>query len=472
MSSGEGSLQAPTRQAIDWKNPDFADPVKLDEEMRRVFDICHGCRRCFNLCDSFPRLFDLIDASETGELDAVDSKDFKPVVDACTLCDMCFMTKCPYVPPHEFNIDFPHLMLRYRAAEKKAGKVTLAQKEVRKTDRNGRLATRVSVLANWGSDVRNKLGRWVLATFANIHPKSWLPKYESRTFVARARQHPVTVNAAAPAAGKRKAVLYASCSGNYNKHDVGLATRAVLAKNGVETVVMHPACCGMPQLEIGDLAAVSASAKKVAAEFAPMIEQGYDVLAMTPSCALMLKFEWPLIAPKDANVARLAKATRDVAEYVVEIAKTYGLAAGLQPLTQPMAVHISCHSRAQNMGAKAADMLRLIPDANLTVIDRCSGHGGAWGMEKPNFPVALKVGKPVFRRVLDIENAANAQVLSECPLAGDHIVQGVQELELTAKPGAALHPIQMLARSYGIEAGDPRTRVASRGGRGDERNTP
>ena len=109
----EGSLEAPTRHSIPWQEAGFTNPEKIDAELRRVFDVCHGCRRCFNLCDSFPRLFDLIDASESGELDTVDSKDFKPVIDACTLCDMCFMTKCPYVPPHEFNLDFPHLMLRY-----------------------------------------------------------------------------------------------------------------------------------------------------------------------------------------------------------------------------------------------------------------------------------------------------------------------------------------------------------------------
>src|SRR6202142_2495287 len=138
--SPEGSLGAPTRQIIDWHNPDFADPAKLDEEMRRVFDICHTCRRCFNLCDSFPRLFDLIDESKTGELDAVPSDALKSVVDACTLCDMCFMTKCPYVPPHEFNLDFPHLMLRYRAMEHKEGKVPWSRDQLGKTDRNGELA--------------------------------------------------------------------------------------------------------------------------------------------------------------------------------------------------------------------------------------------------------------------------------------------------------------------------------------------
>ena len=439
---------APTRHVIPWTEAEYTDPVALDAELRRQFDVCHGCRRCFNLCDSFPRLFDLIDASKTGELDSVDSRDFEQVVDACTLCDMCFMTKCPYVPPHSFNIDFPHLMLRTRVAENAAGRVTLAAKEIRKTDRNGRLAVPLSALANWGTDVRNKLGRKILEIVAGLHPRAWLPKYASSTLVARMRKAPVALNATAPAAGKRKVVLYAGCSGNYNRHDVGLATRAVLARNGIETVVVHPACCGMPQLEIGDLAAVSASAKKVAAELVPWIDQGYDVVAMTPSCALMLKFEWALIAPKDANVVRVAKATRDVAEYIVEVAKKDGLADGLQPVPGQMAVHISCHSRAQNMGAKAVDMLRLIPDAKLTVVERCSGHGGAWGAEKPHFPVALKVGKPVFRRVLDMEGA---QVISECPLAGDHIVQGMQELEPSARPAPAVHPILVLARSYGIE---------------------
>src|SRR6266446_5244094 len=135
----EGSLDAPTRHALAWMDPDFADPAKLDAEMRRVFDICHGCRRCFNLCDSFPRLFDLIDQSATGELDAVASPGFKPVVEACTLCDMCFMTKCPYVPPHEFALDFPHLMLRYRAAEQRSGGGAAIQRQLAKTDRNGKL---------------------------------------------------------------------------------------------------------------------------------------------------------------------------------------------------------------------------------------------------------------------------------------------------------------------------------------------
>jgi len=128
----EGSLEAPVRHPIEWQSEGFYDEAALDAELRRVFDVCHGCRRCFNLCDSFPMLFDFIDESDSGELDSVDSKQFKPVVDACTLCDMCFLTKCPYVPPHEFNLDFPHLMVRYRAVERKkrsqaAGRGTAGQ---------------------------------------------------------------------------------------------------------------------------------------------------------------------------------------------------------------------------------------------------------------------------------------------------------------------------------------------------------
>src|SRR6185369_11531489 len=173
----EGSLEAPTRHKIDWQSPDFYDEAKLDAELRRVFDICHGCRRCFNLCDSFPRLFDLVDNSPNETLDDVASTEFKSVVDACTLCDMCFMTKCPYVPPHEFNLDFPHVMLRYRAVEHKEGKVRWARSELGKTDRNGELARFVAPLANWASDRHNTLTRPLLEKTADLGRNAALPKF-------------------------------------------------------------------------------------------------------------------------------------------------------------------------------------------------------------------------------------------------------------------------------------------------------
>ncbi len=442
----EGSLEAPTRHPLAWQDDAFYDPAAIDAEMRRVFDVCHTCRRCFNLCDSFPRLFDLIDESKTGELDAVDSKDLKSVVDACTLCDMCFMTKCPYVPPHEFNVDFPHLMLRYRAKEAREGKVAFADRQLAETDRNGKLARLVAPLANWATDLANTTTRPMLERMADIDRAAALPKYTSKTFASAAKPAP-PVNTAAPAHG-RKAVLYATCFVNYNTPDVGIATQAVLARNGVETVVVHPHCCGMPMLEQGRIDEVAKNARTVAGAMREWIAKGYDIIALVPSCALMLKFEWPLILPDDPDVQALSKATYDISEYVVDIARKEGLADGLKAINGGITLHMACHSRAQNIGQKAAEMLRLLPEADVQVIERCSGHGGSWGVKKGNFEVALKVGRPVARQARD---AAKAFVTSECPLAGVHIAQGIDKLGGDApKPALVTHPIELFARSYGI----------------------
>ena len=444
----EGSLEAPTRHPLAWTDPDFYDEAKLDEELRRVFDICHGCRRCFNLCDSFPRLFDLIDESESGELDSVSSSDFKPVVDACTLCDMCFLTKCPYVPPHEFNLDFPHLMLRYRAIERKKQGTPFVLKQVTETDRNGKLAAPVAGIANWATDTKNGLTRGVMQSVAGIDKRADLPKFHAKTFTRAAKSDVPEVNKAAPAYG-RKAALYATCFVNYNNPDTGMAARRVLAKNGVETEVVYPSCCGMPQLEQGDIEAVAKKARSVAQEMKPWIDKGYDIVALTPSCALMLKFEWPLILPDDEDVKRLSAATKDISEYVVDIAKKEGLAEGIQALDGGVTVHIACHARAQNIGQKAAEMLRLIPDTKVSVIERCSGHGGSWGIFKENYDIALKVGKPVSRQAL---KEANKYVVSECPLAGMHILQGMEEIEkgAAAIPSQSEHPIELVAKAYGL----------------------
>jgi glycerol-3-phosphate dehydrogenase subunit C len=447
----EGSLEAPIRHPIDWKNPDYFDEKKLDDEMRRVFDICHGCRRCFNLCDSFPRLFDLIDDSETGELDSVSSEGFKPIVDACTLCDMCFMTKCPYVPPHEFNLDFPHLMLRYRALENKKGKVGFVQKEISKTDRNGKLAGAIEPISNWGTKTDNKLTRKILQGVSGIDSRAALPKFHGKTFLARSKSEILEVNKDAPAFG-RKAVIYSTCFVNYNNPQIGSAARAVLAKNGVQTEVVHPRCCGMPKLEHGDIEGVSQNASAVAAELLPWVERGFDVIALVPSCALMLKFEWPLILPDDADIKRLAEATSDITEYVVDISKNEGLADGLRPFEGGIAVHLACHARAQNIGPKSAEMLRNLPDTRVAVIERCSGHGGSWGMMKDNFDTAIKVGKPAARQA--VQGGLKA-VVSECPLAGAHILQTMQDAESgsgkNSIPETAPHPIEIMAQAYGIK---------------------
>jgi glycerol-3-phosphate dehydrogenase subunit C len=442
----EGSLEAPTRHPHGWQDPDFGDPAKLDAEMRRVFYVCHGCRRCFNLCDSFPRLFDLIDAAGEKEVEGVDSRAFKGVVDACTLCDMCFMTKCPYVPPHPFNIDVPHLMVRYRAAELKSGQVGFAARQLTETDRNGRLAQPVAGLANWATRRGNRLTRPLLETAAGIHRDAELPRYSRKTFVMQATARPPEVNRDAPAYG-RKAVLFATCFANYNTPEIGQASQAVLAKNGVETEVVYPECCGMPQLEHGDLARVAEKVRNTAKALLPYVDRGFDIVVPVPSCGLMMKFEWPLILPDDPEVARLARAVFDVSEYVVDIARKHGLAQGLQPVVGGITLHLACHARAQNVGPKGAEMLRLLPDTKVMVVERCSGHGGSWGVKTDNFEVGMKVGKPAMRQVLKNKTR---HLCSECPLAGAHLAQGIEGLEGEDKPTRSVHPIQLIAQAYGL----------------------
>ncbi len=446
-ASHEGGLGAPLRQPIEWRSEAFYDEAAIEAEMERVFDICHGCRRCFNLCDSFPILFDMIDESPTGEVDGVAKGDYKKVVDACTLCDMCFMTKCPYVPPHPFALDFPHLMLRHRAAERKKHGGEFVREQLGETDRNGKLAKPVAPIANWITKRDNKPARAAMEKLAGIDRDAELPKYHSKTATDLAVPKP---NSEGPAFGKRKVAIYATCFVDYNAPSTAVAAMQVLAAQGVEMRMEYPACCGMPQLEAGDIAAVAENAAKVAAALEPLIDAGYDIVALTASCGLMLKFEWPLILPENDKVIKLAKATRDISEYVVDIAKTEGLAPGLAPIPGGVTVHHACHARAQNMGAKSAELLKLIPDTKIDLVERCSGHGGTFGVMKETRPHAIKIGKPAAKQVAQ---KANETLCSDCPLACKHLGQLLTtEIKDAGKPPIQAHPIEVFARAYGFAA--------------------
>lgn len=441
----EGSVDAPFRHPILWREASYYDVAQIEPEMERVFDICHGCRRCFNLCDSFPRLFDLIDESPTGEVDGVDKADYAKVVDACTLCDMCFLTKCPYVPPHPFDLDFPHLMLRHRASERKHKKKHFVREQLGEMDRNGKLAKPVAGLANWATDLGNAPVRWTMEKVIGVDRRAALPRYH--TFTAEdLLANPLPVDRAGPAFGQRKVAIYATCFVDYNTPDTAYAAMQVLTRQGVTCELVYPQCCGMPQLEAGDLEAVAERARTVSAELVRWIDRGYDVVALTASCGLMMKFEWPLILPEDEQVARLSAHTFDVCEYVVGLSKTFGLAEGLRPVEGGVTVHHACHARAQNMGAKSAEMLRLIPGTKVELIERCSGHGGTFGVMRETHDIALKVGKPAARAAA---KAANETLCSDCPLACKHLGQMmVAELKGADAPRQA-HPIEILAKAYG-----------------------
>ncbi len=440
--SKEGSTEAPIRHPIDFENPDFINPEKLDAEMRRVFDICHGCRRCFNLCDSFPKLFDMIDESKDEDVESLSSEQFAPVVDACTLCDMCFMTKCPYVPPHDFDLDFPHLMLRYRAAQKKLGKLPLVPRQLAEIDRNSKFGVMFSKFFNWASNLRNKFFRKIIELFTGIDIRAQLPKYNSETFSNFFKRNSQKISFEKNN-NDRKVIIYSTCFVNFNKKDTGVAALKVLRKNGVEVQETYPGCCGMPFLEQADLPRVVEQAKKVSNDLLKWIDKGYKVVTLTASCGLMLKFEWPLLLPKDENIKKLSTNVMDIDEYVVDIANKEGLVDGLNEIDGGVTVHHACHARAQNMGIKARDMLKLIPNIKIDVVERCAGHGGTFGVMKETHDLALKVGRPAARQ---IKTKNNKYMASDCPLAGKHLNQLQSDTNISNDE--ALHPIELLAKSY------------------------
>lgn len=430
----EGNLQPPKRNPHEWDAKDYWDVQKLDDEMRRVFDICHGCRRCFNLCETFPSLFQLVDDSETGEVESLKSQDFAGIVESCTLCDMCAMVKCPYVPPHEFQLDFPQLMLRYRAVHKTSSWLS---RQLAKTDRNGRWLMPVRGVVNALSRVA--LSRWLLEKLFGVDRRVRLPQFQ------KAKQHRYPPNPKAPGYG-HKVLLYATCFGNYNAPDVVRACQAVLAHNGVDVQVLYEECCQMPAFEQGDLEAVRSMAQRLSKTLLSWMNQGYVIVTPVPSCTFMMKDQWPLIFPDNLDLLSLSKVVMDVCDYLVMLSDRLGLMPMTQELSEKIAIQLSCHARAQGVGHKAVELLKKIPGMDLQVIERCSGHGGTFGVT--HFETALKVGAPTARQAL---KADVATVLSECPLAAKHVAQTMEIID-PDKQGLIQnkHPIEILAQAYGV----------------------
>ncbi len=298
----EGNLQAPTRHAVNWKDPEFFNEDALYKELERVYDHCHGCRRCVSLCQSFPVLFDLVDESPTLEVDGIDKKDYMKVVDQCYLCDLCYMTKCPYVPPHEWNVDFPHLMLRAKAVKFKKGNVRTRDRILTATDSVGKLAGIPIVVQIVNATNKTGLGRKVLDKVLGVHPDAILPEYHSKTLRKRIGKGTGAADAAVPAGATRgKVALFATCYGNYNEPGIGQDLAAVLQHNDIPvTLARKEQCCGMPKLELGDLEAVKAARDANIPELVKLVDEGWDIVAPVPSCVLMFKQELPLMFPDDA----------------------------------------------------------------------------------------------------------------------------------------------------------------------------
>ncbi len=440
----EGNLQAPTRHPLDWKSDSFYDEDDLNKELERVFDLCHGCRRCVSLCQSFPTLFDLVDESPTFEMDGVDKADFQKVVDHCYLCDLCYMTKCPYTPPHEWNIDFPHLMLRAKAVQHKKKGTNFRDRLLTNTDMMGSALAR-PVIANVVNSA-NKVPalRKVLDKGLSISDRAWIPKYTTKTMRQRLSNEG-KLSSGTPEATKKttgKVALYTTCYGNYSEPHLGEDLFAVFKHNNIEmALAQKEQCCGMPKLELGDLDAVEKAKEANIPNLVKLVEQGYDLIAPVPSCALMFRQELPLMFPDDLDVQKVAAAFFDPFEYLMLRHKEGKLNVDFENPLGKISYHAACHQRVQNMGQKTRELLALIPDTDVQIIERCSGHDGTYAVKTEFREAAEKIVRPVVRQITQAEPDHYG---SDCPMAGHHIENSLETGQKTE------HPISLLRSAYGI----------------------
>ncbi len=444
----EGSLEAPDRQPLDWKNPEFYDRDSLYGELERVYDICHGCRRCVSLCDSFPTLFDLVDESDTFEVDGVDKADYMKVVDQCYLCDLCAETKCPYLPPHEWAVDFPHLMLRAKAYKFAQKDTTWRDRLITSTDPifDTISLPGISALANAaaGNGALRSLGDRL-----GIHPEAPLPEFHSNT---TSRRHPDEIGASLTATPCQrttgKVAIYITCYGDHNEPEVLDDMIAVLNHNGIPVRLLKDArCCGMPKLELGDLKKVESLKDANLPIFLEAIEDGYDIIAPIPSCVLMYKQELPLMFPEDADVAKVRAAFFDPFEYLMLRHKAGLVKTDFKSTLGKVAYHVACHQRVQNIGMKTRDFLQLIEGTEVTAIERCSGHDGTYAVKSETYEKAMKIARPVVNRVKQAEPDSFG---SDCPMAGRLIAHGLEGGWEDNPDARSEHPLSMVRRAYGI----------------------
>jgi glycerol-3-phosphate dehydrogenase subunit C len=445
MSSAfrEGSLQAPTRHPLGQNEADFYDEKSVFDELERVFDICHGCRRCVSLCNAFPTLFDLVDESSTMEVDGVARQDYWSVVDHCYLCDLCYLTKCPYVPPHDWNVDFPHLMLRAKALGFKQGRTKLRDKIITSTDRIGSFAS-IPIVANVVNAVNtNKQMRALLQGAIGIAADARLPAYHSQTLNKRTRRHKVDQSeAVASDKTQGKVAIFGTCYGQYNEPHLGEDLISVFEHNNIPTMVIpNTVCCGMPKLELGDLGSVESLKNNNMAILSRIVDDGWDIVSPVPSCTLQFKQELPLIYPEDEGVIRVQRAFYDPFEYLMLRHKAGLLKTEFKNSIGKVSYHVACHQRVQRIGQKTRDILSLIPDTEIDTIERCSGHDGTYAIKKEYHAISMKIAKPVVNR---IKKAEPDVYTSDCPMAGHHIAAGLNDGSET------VHPISLLKQAYGL----------------------
>lgn len=439
----EGSLDAPTRHPINWNDPKFYHEDDLNKELERVYGICHGCRRCVSLCNSFPTLFDLVDESSTMEVDGVDKADFIKVVDQCYLCDLCFLTKCPYVPPHEWNVDFPHLMLRAKAVKFKKQGASNRDNLLSSTDQMGKFFGIPVVAQTVNAVNHNSTTRKTMQKVLGVHQDAYLPNYQSKSAKKKLKKHLTSVsNIQTAASTSGKVAIYATCYGNHNEPGLVDELFKIFEHNDVATkLVTQDKCCSMPKLELGDLESVAKNKDHNIPILKELVEDGWDIIAPIPSCVLMFKQELPLMFPEDEALKQVQQAIFDPFEYLSIRHKAKMMNTNFKTSLGKIAYHAPCHLRVQNMGAKTKEILSLVQDTEVQIIERCAGHNGTYAVKQEYHEFSMKIGRPVMNKVKQAE--AN-YYSSDCPLAGHHISNGLKD------GSTPTHPITLLRMAYGL----------------------
>ena len=421
---------------LDLGSKEFWDLEKVDVELRRVYDICGGCRRCLPLCPSFKVMFDRLDVEAVdGDVEKLPKADVKEVVDLCYQCKLCY-NHCPYTPPHRWEVDFPRLMLRARAAEARVRGVSLQDRVLGNTELVGRLGSWTAPVSNWLNEL--PAHRALVEAVAGIHKGRNLPKFHRQTFSSWfARRRRIAAPAPTPAA--RKVAFFTTCSVEYNDPATGRAAVRVLEKNGVDVSLPRQRCCGMPYLDGGAVDEARALVRDNVRSLAAAVREGREIVAPGPTCSYMLKREYPwLDGSEDAKL--VAASTRDLFEYLAKLRADGALDTRFVRPVGAVTYHVPCHLRAQNIGLRTAEVLRAIPGASVNVVEKCSAVDGTWGLKKEYYELSLKVAKPLFDAVASADAPLTA---TDCPLAALQIEQGTGR--------RVLHPIRILAAAYGIE---------------------
>ena len=441
-SNRKGNLVASTRHPLGQNQAEFWDGAALLAEQERVFQICHGCRRCVSLCPAFSTLFDLIDASPTRAVDGVAKADYARVTEQCRLCDLCHQTQCTRTSSHPGSLDFPHLMLRAKALRFRERGAPQAARILARSREVGRLASIPGVAPVVNAASRNSGARKLLERTLAVHAEARLPTCHAPT--ARPRLKHLRSGGLSWAAGRTRGrlAIFAPCSCDHSTPTVVDDLMPTLTHNAIPTsLVERASCCGMPRLELGDLDTVREYKETNIPQLAQMVRDGWDLTAAVPSCVLMFKQRLPLMFPDDAEVALVRDAFFDPFEYLVERRRAGLLNTQFRNPLGKVVWHAACHQRVQKIGPKTREILELVPGTEVVAIERCAVHDGTHGAKRDTYAQARALGRPVERRVAEVDPA---YLTSDCPRAAEHIAHRVDD------KAAATHPLSLLRQAYGI----------------------